>query len=281
MTTTTHSQTAARPVERYLGGIHHMAQPTVDPRATIEFYSGVMGAKITHCVSSRGWRPRHYDYIHMFLDLGKGDNIAMFYYFGVDDPARWPRRGTHHSFAAESLEELDRWASWLEANGYEIEQRNTYEVMSSIYVWDPNGRFLEIACNHRPLNEIDAEDAELTAEALKLAADEKAPSITRMWELKAELVERRQGVTLSAPAIIFPKLEEFAWIPAGAGETAGRQVDLGAFTGLEAADGRTLTLTKPDELPESLWWTVGTGGVKGRIPDLERHDPRTLTIVGD
>src|SRR5581483_5798561 len=146
------------------------------------------------------------------LDLGKGDNIAMFYYFGVDDPARWPRRGTHHSFSANTLEELDQWADWLEANGWTIEQRNTYEVMSSIYVWDPNGRFLEIACNHRPLNDTDAEDALLTAEALKVAADEKAPSISRMWEIKGELVEQKYGVTLSAPAIIFPNLDEFAWI---------------------------------------------------------------------
>jgi catechol 2,3-dioxygenase-like lactoylglutathione lyase family enzyme len=262
-----------RPVPRYLGGIHHLAQPTCDPRATIDFYVGVMGAKITHCVSSRGWRPGHYDYIHMFLDLGKGDNIAMFYYFGVDDPARWPKYGTHHSFTANSLKELEQWAAWLEANGYEIHQRNTYEVMSSIYVFDPNGRYLEIAANHRPLNEIDAEDAELTAEALKQAADEKAPSITRMWALKAELVQQRSGVSLPAPSIIFPNIDEFAWI----GERDGRKTDLGSFTGLTAA-GSQLRLAKPAELPESLWWTVGTGGVKGVI---EQHDERELVIGGE
>jgi catechol 2,3-dioxygenase-like lactoylglutathione lyase family enzyme len=270
------SKPTARPVPRYLGGIHHLAQPTCDPRATIEFYVDVMGAKITHCVSSRGWRPGHYDYIHMFLDLGKGDNIAMFYYFGVDDPARWPKYGTHHSFTASSLEELEQWAAWLEANGHEIHQRNTYEVMSSIYVFDPNGRYLEIAANHRPLNDIDAEDAELTAEALKVAADEKAPSITRMWELKAGLVEERAGVSLQEPAILFPKLEEFAWIPGGAGSTAGRTVELGAFTGLIAAADE-LRVQKPDQLPESLWWTAGTGGVKGTIA---KHDERELVIGG-
>jgi catechol 2,3-dioxygenase-like lactoylglutathione lyase family enzyme len=276
MATSTEATRASRPVERYLGGIHHLAQPTIDPRATIDFYVGVMGAKITHCVSSRGWRPNHYDYIHMFLDLGKGDNIAMFYYFGVEDPKDWPRYGTHHSFAAGSLEELEQWATWLEANGHKIQQRNTYEVMSSIYVWDPNGRFLEIAANHRPLNEIDAEDAELTAEALKLAADEKAPRIARMWEIKAGLVERQQGVELEGPAIIFPKIEEFSWIPQGAGSTAGEKTDLGAFTGLQS-NGGTLRLSKPAELPESLWWTVGTGGVKGTI---EGHDEHELVVVG-
>jgi hypothetical protein len=210
----------------------------------------------------------------MFLDLGKGDNIAMFYYFGVERLEDAPRLGTHHSFAASSLQELAQWADWLEANGYKIAQRNTYEVMSSIYVWDPNGRFLEIACNHRALGEIDAEDAELTAEALKLAADEKAPKIARMWDIKAGLVERQQGVTLPGPAIIFPKLAEFAWIPSGAGDSAGETIDLGSFTGLSGRDG-TLRLRKPPELPESLWWTAGTGGVKGT---LLRHDEAELVI---
>lgn len=275
MATETQPVQAARPVERYLGGVHHMAQPTMDPRATIDFYVGVMGAKITHCVSSRGWRPKHYDYIHMFLDLGKGDNIAMFYYFGAKDPSQWPRYGTHHSFAAGSLEELDQWADWLESNGHRIHQRNTYEVMTSIYVFDPNGRYLEIAANHRPLNEIDAEDAELTAEALKIAADEQASSITRMWQLKADLVESRYGITVSRPAIIFPNIQEFAWIPGGAGETGGRKVEMGAFTALEGAGDR-IVLRKPQELPESLWWTVGTGGVKGRI---EHHGPDELVVV--
>jgi catechol 2,3-dioxygenase-like lactoylglutathione lyase family enzyme len=273
-TTETRTKTATRPVERYLGGVHHMAQPTVDPRATIDFYCGVMGAKITHCVSSHGWRPNHYDYIHMFLDLGKGDNIAMFYYFGVEDPADWPRVGTHHSFAANSLEELDQWADWLEANGCEIAQRNTYEVFSSVYVWDPNGRFLEIAANHRDLNDLDAEDAELTAEALKIAADEKAPRIARMWEIKAGLVEERYQA-VGDTAIIYPALEEFDWLP-GAAEGVTNTVQLGdSFIAIEATDG--LRVTKPDELPESLWWGIGTGGVKGEI---ETHDEREFVLGG-
>jgi catechol 2,3-dioxygenase-like lactoylglutathione lyase family enzyme len=259
-----------RPVERYLGGIHHLAQPTVDPQAMLDFYVGVMGAKITHCVSSRGWRPKHRDYIHMFLDLGKGDNIAMFYYFGVHDPKDWPKYGTHHSFTANSLEELDEWADWLEANGHEIQQRNTYEVMSSIYVWDPNGRFLEIAANHRELNEIDAEDAELTAQALCQAAAEKADSITRMWAIKAGLVEEREGAVEQGPALIYPNLDEFAWIPEGAGSTLAKTQSLGNFTAV-IGDGE-LRLEKPADLPESLWWTCGTGGVKGELAHFDEQE---------
>jgi catechol 2,3-dioxygenase-like lactoylglutathione lyase family enzyme len=272
MSTMPASKTASRPVEKYDGGLHHLAQPTLDPKATIDFYVNVMGAKITHCVSSRGWRPGHYDYIHMFLDLGKGDNIAMFYYFGVETEADWPRYGTHHSFAAQSLEELDQWADWLEANGYQLEYRATYEVMSSLYVWDPNGRFLEIAANHRELNEIDAEDAELTAQALVTASQEKAKSILRMWELKAGLVEERYG-EVGPTALIFPKIGEFAWIPEAAGNSVAKTYDRGTFSVIEG--DAELKLTKPDDLPESLWWTVGTGGVRGSV---EVHDASQLVI---
>jgi hypothetical protein len=205
----------------------------------------------------------------MFLDLGKGDNIAMFYYFGAKTPEDWPRYGTHHSFAANTLEELDAWADWLEANGHEIQQRNTYEVMSSIYVWDPNGRFLEIACNHRPLNDIDAEDGQLTAEALKLAAAEGTDTVTRMWQIKAQMLEERESVTIAGPALIVPNIDEFAWVKDQVSETE----PLGNFTICRGGD--ELRFTKPDDLPESLWWSSGTGGIKGTV---EQFDESGLII---
>jgi catechol 2,3-dioxygenase-like lactoylglutathione lyase family enzyme len=257
-------------VEKYELGMHHLAQPTLDPKATMDFYVDVMGATITHCVASRGWRPNHYDYIHMFLDLGKGDNIAMFYYFGVENKEDIPRAGSHHSFGANSIAELEQWAVWLEANGYKIQQRNVYEVFTSIYVWDPNGRFLEIACNHRPLNDVDADDANLTAQALVIAAAEKTDTILRMWEIKANLVEEREGITIEGPAIICPSIDEFDWVKDNANGSIVRSYEVGNFV-VHQGDG-SLELSKPDGLPESLWWSVGTGGIKGTVeaPDTDR-----------
>jgi hypothetical protein len=204
----------------------------------------------------------------MFLDLGKGDNIAMFYYFGAETQDDIPKYGNHHSFAANSLEELHQWGEWLEANGHEVKMRNTYEVFSSIYVWDPNGRWFEIAANHRPLGAVDAEDGQLTARALIVAAAEKAKKITRMWEIKAQLVEEQEGA-IASPALIFPKLDEFMWIPAAAGDSVNTTYDRGNFTVLEA--DQTLQLTRPNDLPESLWWSLGTGGVKGKITHFNDH----------
>jgi catechol 2,3-dioxygenase-like lactoylglutathione lyase family enzyme len=261
-----------RPVSKYEQGIHHLAQPTLDPAATLEFYVDVMGAKITHCISSKGWKPGHRDYIHMFLDLGKGDNLAMFYYFGVEDASDWPRYGTHHSFGATDVAELDRWEKWLVAKGHKIVWRAQYEIMTSLYVWDPNGRFLEIAAQHRSLNDVDAEDAELTAQALVLAAAERADSVERMWEHKARLVEEREGA-IGSPAILFPKVDEFAPL-AEAVEGATRRYDRGVFTALEGDS--SLRIVKPVNLPEAIWWGVGTGGMRGTV---ERFDEVELILV--
>jgi hypothetical protein len=183
-------------------------------------------------------------------------------------------RGTHHSFAARDIEELDAWEEWLKANGHEIVWRAQYEIMTSIYVWDPNGRFLEIAAQHRPLNEIDADDAELTARALVHAAREKAANIDRMWEHKARLIEEREG-TVDAPALLCPNVAEFEPLLAAAGDTAKRRKARGHFTVIEG-DGE-LKLSKPDTLPEAVWWAAGTGGVKGQI---ERFDEREIVILG-
>jgi catechol 2,3-dioxygenase-like lactoylglutathione lyase family enzyme len=271
--TSTDTSAPARPVEKYELGMHHLAQPTLDPAATLKFYVDVMGAKITHCAASRGWRDGHYDYIHMFLDLGKGDNIAMFYYFGAKTKEDWPKVGNHHSFAANTLQELAQWADWLEANGHKIMQRNTYEVFSSIYVWDPNGRFLEIACNHRPLNEVDAEDAELTAQALVIAAAEQADKIARMWQIKATLLEERDGVSFDGPALICPNVGEFAWVADNANGTITKTTTHGNFT-IHQGEGE-IRLTKPADIPESLWWSSGTGGIKG---DVAQFDEDALVI---
>jgi catechol 2,3-dioxygenase-like lactoylglutathione lyase family enzyme len=268
-----------RPVDKYSLGLHHLAQPTMDPEATLDFYVGTMGAKITHCIASKGWRPGHFDYIHMFLDLGKDeggrsypDNIAMFYYFGAKDPSEWPKYGTHHSFAAASIDELDAWEAWLTQRGHKIVWRAQYEIMTSLYVWDPNGRFLEIAVQHRALTDVDADDAELTAQALVLAANEKASSIDRMWEHKARLIEERHGA-IAEVALICPNVREFEPLVAAAETAGGTPATRGNFTIVEG--NGALHLPRPVDLPEAVWWGSGTGGVKGRIA---RFDERELVI---
>jgi len=265
-----------RPIEKYALGIHHLAQPTMDPAATLDFYVDTMGAQITHCVASKGWRPGHFDYIHMFLELDDPervnrvpDNLAMFYYFGAKDPSQWPKYGTHHSFAAASIEELDQWEAWLKHKGHEIVWRAEYEIMTSLYVWDPNGRFLEIAAQHRALGEVDADDGRLTAQALVLASQEGAESIFRMWEHKARLIEERDG-EIAEIALLCPRLDEFAPLVAAAQAGGGVVRERGSFSLIEA-DG-PLRVARPAEVSEGVWWGAGTGGVKGRIATFDERE---------
>lgn len=265
-----------RPVEKYSLGIHHLAQPTLDPAATLDFYVGTMGAEITHCISSRGWRTGHVDYIHMFLELDSPesverfpDNIAMFYYFGAKTESDWPKYGTHHSFAAASIAELDEWEAWLKQKGYEIVWRAEYEIMTSLYVVDPNGRVLEIAAQHRTLNEVDAEDGRLTAEALVLAAAESAGSIADLWRHKARLVEEGEGAVEEPIAYITPRVAEFESLTTAAVEGGGNRVDRENFSVVSAAE--ELTISRPGDISEAVWWGVGTGGVKGTITQFDEE----------
>lgn len=267
-----------RPTDKYTLGMHHLAQPTMNPGATLDFYVETMGAQVSHCVASKGWREGHYDYIHMFLEIDDPaqigerppDNLAMFYYFGAKSPADWPKYGTHHSFAAKDIDELDAWEAWLKHKGHEIVWRAEYEIMTSIYVWDPNGRFLEIAAQHRPLNEIDADDGQLTAQALVLASNEQAEKIDRMWEHKARLIEERDGEIDGDLAIIFPRLDEFGPIADAAASSGTKRYDRGSFTIVEG-DGE-IRFAKPEVVSEAVWWGVGTGGVKGRIASMDASE---------
>jgi hypothetical protein len=208
----------------------------------------------------------------MFLDLGKGDNIAMFYYFGARTKEEIPRTGTHHSFGAADIDELRGWQAWLEEHDHKILGPFEYEVMTSIYVEDPNGRLLEIAANHRELNAIDADDGELTAEALILAADEKAESIEVMWAHKARLIEEREG-EVAGPALFLPNTAEFRPL-ADAALASGAEEDARGNFVVVHKDSE-LQIPRPDDIPESMWHAVGTGGIKGSI----KHDERELVLT--
>lgn len=263
------------PWGKYNGGMHHLAQPTVDPETTLAFYVDMLGAEVTHAVTAKGWRPHHHDFIHMYLDLGKGDNIAMFYYFGVEKLEDAPKYGSHHSFGVDTIEELDRWHEQLEKHGYKVFIRSAHEIMTSIYAWDPNGRLLEVACNHRPLNEVDNEDGRYTAEALVKAAKVKAPHIDRMWNIKAELIEEREGGQVGSPALFVPGVDEFQPLIEAAKDSTVRQQKLGNYTAIEG-DGE-LRIRRPEELRdwelrEAIWNAFGTGGMKGVVRSRDENE---------
>lgn len=180
-----------------LHGVHHSARPTWKLRETVEFYRDIMGLKLVHAVSARGWGPAaHPDFLHFFFDSGQGSTIAFFYYLGTSQPEHLVHRpeydsdASHTSWQVRSREELLAWRRRLEQHEVEIMYQIEHEVVESIYFRDPNGYYLEIGVALRPFTGLDAQDATRTLEAAIALEQElrrenlKLTSIEPVWRRK-------------------------------------------------------------------------------------------------
>jgi catechol 2,3-dioxygenase-like lactoylglutathione lyase family enzyme len=178
-------------------GVDHAAFPTYDAKATIAFYRDVLGFPVVHATCALGWGAGdHPDFIHFFFDIGQGDRLAFFYYFGVErynDPniPELLRRARHLAIHVDSEEDLKEYRRRLDASEHPCELQVRHETVESIYVTDPNGYLIEIT---RPLREITVEDdidANLSADALMAVVDEESPSLERFFQIKAQLIAER------------------------------------------------------------------------------------------
>ncbi len=257
----------------YTAGIHHVAFPTTDPGSVLEFYVGKMGGVVPYCITCKGWGAQGYpDYVHMFIDVGRGANLAMFYFFGLDDVRNAPPISTHISFGADTMDDLDYWESHLRDGGEKV-LRLEHEAMTSLYVKTPTGAQLEIAHNLRPLNEHDAIDGQLTAEALCRTAAEEVPTIERMWEHKAALVQDRIG-SYEGAVLYVPVASELEAILEGV-ETSATVTTVDSFHVVQG-DAETLRVERPEGVRDSLWAGCGTGGLQGTVT---RYDQGALELT--
>jgi len=186
-----------------LRGVHHTAFPTWKPRSTVEFYRDGLGLRVPHAITAKGWgraAGEHPDFLHFFFEAGENSLIAFFYYVGTQpNPAFTAFRGQylglarHTAWTARDVDELERWRSVIKRTGAKVTPVVRHETLASIYFQDPNGYDLEIACQLRPIEEIDVVDANLTIDAMVETFGDDNPdgqSIQDMWKKKAELVRR-------------------------------------------------------------------------------------------
>jgi catechol 2,3-dioxygenase-like lactoylglutathione lyase family enzyme len=134
------AQPAARP------GIparhHHLAYSTHDTRATIEFYTRVMGMSLVGAVIDDRIPSTKdaYTYLHTFFRMEDGACLAFFESPGVPQmpPVEHPAHRIFNHLALEvpTREDVDRWYDWLVANGLEV-VRADHVVIYSIYFFDP------------------------------------------------------------------------------------------------------------------------------------------------
>ncbi len=180
-----------------LHGLHHTALPTWKPKSTVRFYREILGLKVRHAITAKGWGPdNHPDFLHFFFDAGNGSTIAFFYYIGTEPrpdltgPRGFLGLARHTAWTAESPEELRAWRDHLRKHGVQVSEEIEHETIRSIYFRDPNGYPLEITLQARPLDRADIRDAELTIDAMceTFGDHDKKATIEDMWRRKGAMV---------------------------------------------------------------------------------------------
>lgn len=186
-------------------GVDHVAYPTFDPAATVEFYRDVLKFPVVHSICAAGWGPEeHPDFIHFFFDIGNGDRLAFFYYFGLEPFDRGTRgdayshfddntpgyfvRSRHLAIHVDSEEDLLEYRARLDMSKWPVYMQIQHETIESIYTEDPNGYMFEITRSLRPVTPQEDLDAELTIRALVDVVGRPGASMTDLLTRKAELI---------------------------------------------------------------------------------------------
>ena len=134
-------------------GLHHAAFRCQDARATVDFYTQVLGLKFIHAmgedhVPSTGLYSPH---IHIFFEMEDGSCIAFFECprdegepSGRD--AKTPDWVQHFAFRVQDMATLLQAKKDLEAKGVKVlGPVNHDDFLHSIYFWDPSGHRLELS----------------------------------------------------------------------------------------------------------------------------------------
>ena len=129
--------------------IHHVAYRCNDAKATVDFYTKVLGMEFVMAMaedrvpSTKAPDP----YMHIFFDAGGGSVLAFF------DLPNSPPKGQdpntpewvqHISLEVENAADLDEAKSRVEAAGGTVIGPIDHTIFTSIYFYDPSGNRLEL-----------------------------------------------------------------------------------------------------------------------------------------
>src|SRR5262249_30133389 len=135
-------------------------------------------------------------FIHFFFDIGNGDRLAFFYYFGVE-PYRDTQipgllhRARHLAIHVDTEDDLKEYRRRLDDSKWPCELQVRHETVESIYVTDPNGYLMEITRPRRAITVEDDIDANVSVDALMQVADEDEPTLEKFYARKAALIAER------------------------------------------------------------------------------------------
>jgi glyoxylase I family protein len=132
--------------------IHHVAYRCKDAKQTVQWYGQMLNMGFVLAIaedqvpSTKAPDP----YMHVFLDAGGGNVLAFFELPGQPEMGRDPATPAwvqHIAFQVPDLDALLAAKAHVEAQGIEVIGPVFHGVFKSIYLFDPNGHRLELACN--------------------------------------------------------------------------------------------------------------------------------------
>jgi catechol 2,3-dioxygenase-like lactoylglutathione lyase family enzyme len=149
---------------------HHLAYTTHDTRATIDFYTRVMGmALVGAVIDDRIPSTKDaYTYLHTFFRMEDGACLAFFESPGVPQTPPFEHQAhrifNHLALGVPTRADVDRWYDWLTANGLDV-LRADHGAIYSIYFFDPvNNIRLELTATIDPTWNDHAEEASRAVE---------------------------------------------------------------------------------------------------------------------
>jgi catechol 2,3-dioxygenase-like lactoylglutathione lyase family enzyme len=152
-------------VQLTTGGVHHLALVAKDLKATHDFYTNVMGMKLTCAIHVPPFPET--DAMHVFYDMGGGNQLAFFWFKDAPDPvvgqaqpkspAHVNANGSMHhlAFGVDTEEDLLTFRGHLKEHGVKVTPMIDHEFCKSIYFQDPDGMQLEISYWVRTLDHRD------------------------------------------------------------------------------------------------------------------------------
>lgn len=135
-----------------LSRIHHVAYRCRDAKETADWYTRVLGMEFStafsedHVPSTGAYDP----YMHIFLEAGGGNIVAFFELPNQPEMGRDPNTPAwvqHIAFEVPDMDALLAAKTHIEGEGIEVIGPTHHGVFESIYLFDPNGHRLELACN--------------------------------------------------------------------------------------------------------------------------------------